>query len=105
MTPDPYELVDGETRGECTLAVRAQPGAKRAGVVGTWNGYLKVALRAPAQDGRANSELLDELARALRIRAAELELIAGPRSRLKRVRIARDAAFVRARLNELLALG
>lgn len=105
MSSNSLLLVDDAARAGCTLAVRAQPGAKRSGVAGLWNGHVKIAVRAPAEDGRANSELLEELARALAIKPAELELIAGARSRSKRVHIAREAAFVRARLNALLALG
>ena len=44
------------------LAVRAQPGARKAGVMGEQAGALKVAVTAPPEDGRANPpcELLRE---------------------------------------------
>ena len=38
----------------CVLPVRAQPGARKAGVLGEQNGALKVAVTAPPEDGRAN---------------------------------------------------
>src|SRR5262249_41572423 len=37
----------------CVLPVRAQPGARRAGVQGEQGGALKVAVSAPPEDGRA----------------------------------------------------
>ena len=36
----------------CILLVRAQPGARRAGVQGEQAGALKVAVTAPPEDGR-----------------------------------------------------
>ena len=45
----------------CVLAVRAQPGARRAGVQGEQAGALKVAVTAPPEDGRANKALTDLL--------------------------------------------
>lgn len=66
------------------LAVRAQPGARRAGVLGEQNGALKVAVTAPPEDGRANQALLEQLRRALGLRRSQLELIGGPTSRDKR---------------------
>ena len=47
------------------LPVRAQPGARRNGVQGEQAGALKVAVTAPAQDGRANAALVEVLREAL----------------------------------------
>lgn len=84
--------------GVSILAVRAQPGAKRSGARGVHDGRLRVALRAPAEGGRANEELLDWLARRLDLRARDLELLSGERAREKRVRVPLDASHLRARL-------
>jgi uncharacterized protein len=78
--------------------VRAQPGAKRSGLIGVWNRQVKIALRAPPQDGRANEELLALLASALNLRARDLELAGGERSRTKHVKIPLPVATVRERL-------
>jgi uncharacterized protein (TIGR00251 family) len=98
VTEPAFALTSLDSGASCLLDVRAQPGAKRSGVVGTWNGHLKVAVRAPAEDGRANAEVLEVLARALGLKGAALELVRGERARLKRVRIACAADVVRARL-------
>jgi uncharacterized protein len=66
------------------LGVRAQPGARKNGVVGEHHGLLKVAVTAPADKGRANEALIEELAEALRVKRSQVELMAGPTSREKK---------------------
>lgn len=90
--------------GGVRLPVRAQPGARGDGVVGLWNGRLKVALRAPPADGRANEELCALLAAALGLRAGELEIVAGARLRRNEVFVPLAPELVRARLLPLIAL-
>ncbi len=68
----------------CVLPVRAQPGARRERVQGEQNGALKVAVTAPAQDGRANAALIEVLREALGLKRSQLELLAGEGSRDKR---------------------
>lgn len=89
----------------CILPVRAQPGARRAGVQGEQAGALKVAVTAPPEDGRANQALVEVLRKALGVKRSQVELIAGQTSRDKRFLIrglARDelesrlAALLRA---------
>jgi microcin C transport system ATP-binding protein len=90
--------------GGSVLGVRAQPGARREGILGIWNGRLKVALRSPPEDGRANAELLELLAGALDLRARELTLLRGQRSRMKDVGLPLEPAEARRRTLELLHL-
>jgi uncharacterized protein (TIGR00251 family) len=68
----------------CVLSVRAQPGARKAGVMGEQNGALKVAVTAPPEDGRANQALVEALREALGVKRSQVELIAGQTSRDKR---------------------
>ncbi len=68
----------------CVLPVRAQPGARRAGVQGEQAGALKVAVTAPPEDGRANRALIEELRKALGVKRSQVELLGGPTSRDKR---------------------
>jgi uncharacterized protein (TIGR00251 family) len=49
---------------------------------------LVVALHSPPEKGRANDELIDLLARALKLPRVNITLIRGATSRLKTVRIA-----------------
>jgi uncharacterized protein (TIGR00251 family) len=68
----------------CVLPVRAQPGARRAGIQGEQNGALKVAVTAPPEDGRANAALAELLRDKLGLKRSQVELIAGQTSRDKR---------------------
>jgi uncharacterized protein (TIGR00251 family) len=66
------------------LPVRAQPGARRVGVVGEQAGALKVAVSAPPQDGRANQALVEVLREFLGLKRSQVELLQGATSRDKR---------------------
>jgi uncharacterized protein (TIGR00251 family) len=68
----------------CVLAVRAQPGARRTGVVGEQAGALKVAVTAPPEAGRANKAIAEVLREALGLKRSQVELVAGETSRDKR---------------------
>lgn len=68
----------------CVLPVRAQPGARRAGVQGEQAGALKIAVTAPPEDGRANQALVEALRKALGVKRSQVELIGGQTSRDKR---------------------
>src|SRR6516165_4668986 len=77
-------VVIAEHAEGCILPVRAQPGARRVGVLGEQAGALKVAVTAPPQDGRANDALTDALRTALGLKRSQVELIGGLTSRDKR---------------------
>jgi uncharacterized protein (TIGR00251 family) len=68
----------------CVLPIRAQPGARKAGVRGEQNGALKAAVTAPPEGGRANRALVEALADALGVKRSQVELIAGHAGRDKR---------------------
>jgi uncharacterized protein (TIGR00251 family) len=67
------------------LSIRAQPGAKRAGICGEHNGRLKVAVTQIAEKGKANAALIEVLAEDLGLRRAQLQLVSGETGREKRV--------------------
>ncbi len=66
-----------------TLAVRAQPGAKRNAVLGEHGGALKVSVTAPPQDGRANEALVEVLRDWLGVKRSQVELLSGATNRNK----------------------
>jgi uncharacterized protein (TIGR00251 family) len=74
--------------GNVTFAVRVQPGAKREGVVGLYGDAVKIALTAPAVDGKANEALVRYLADLLNVPRLSIEIAAGHTSRSKVIRIA-----------------
>lgn len=101
--PPPWRaLPDG-----VSLAVKAQPGARRAGVQGLAPDVdgqrLRVAVAEPAEDGRANRAVCEAVARALGIKPAAVCLRQGAATRQKTLHISGDAAALIARLEGLIA--
>jgi uncharacterized protein (TIGR00251 family) len=68
----------------CVLSVRAQPNARRNGVIGEQAGALKVAVTAPPDKGRANEAIVEVLAHALGMKRSQIELISGMTSKQKK---------------------
>lgn len=70
------------------LHLHVVPGAVRTELAGEHGDRLKVRVAAPAAKGRANQELLRFLSAALGLPRSSLELVRGPTSRRKTVRLA-----------------
>ena len=73
--------------GGASFAVRVQPGASREGVVGPYGDAVKIALTAPAVDGKANDALVRYLAGLLGVPRMSVEIASGALSRSKVVRV------------------
>ena len=69
------------------LAVRVQPRASKDEIVGVMGGALKVRLRAPALEDRANEALCEFLAELLKTPKAAVRILSGHHSRSKRVEV------------------
>jgi uncharacterized protein (TIGR00251 family) len=93
-----FECRDEAQGHACRLSVRAQPGARREGLAGTWNGRLKLAVSAPPADGRANERLAGLLSELLGLRKNQVALLAGEHARNKEFRVELPCPEVRARL-------
>jgi uncharacterized protein len=75
------------------LPVKAQPGARAAGIRGEHAGALKVSVTQVAEKGKANAALLEVLADGLGLSRSQIELLAGqaqPRKRFLIRGISRD---------------
>ena len=70
-----------------TLAVRAQPGAKKTAIVGIYGegtaAQLKIAVQAPPLEGRANEALIAFLAATFGVAKSAVALVSGELSRNK----------------------
>jgi len=79
--------------------VRVQPGASRTEVAGLHAKELKLRLKAPPVEGKANEALLEFLAETLRVRRSQCRLVRGEKSRSKIVLVkGTEEALVRAEL-------
>jgi uncharacterized protein len=76
-----------EVAAGVTLAVRAQPGARKTAIVGVYGegdaAQLKIAVQAPPVEGRANEALVAFLAETFGVPKKSAELVSGELSRNK----------------------
>jgi hypothetical protein len=76
-----------ETKDGVTLAVRAQPGAKKTAIVGVYgegdSAQLKIAVQAPPVEGRANEALVAFLADRFDLQRSRVEILSGELGRGK----------------------
>jgi hypothetical protein len=91
-----------------TLAVRAQPGAKRTAIIGIFGegpaAQLKIAVQAQPLEGRANAALVEFLAKLFTVPKSAVELASGELSRgkvfsLRGVTMAHATAVLAQKLN------
>jgi uncharacterized protein (TIGR00251 family) len=75
-------LISPHTEG-ATLAVRAQPKAKRNEIVGEHACMLKIAVTAPPEDGKANEAIAEVLRRHYFFQKSQIVLLSGHASRNK----------------------
>lgn len=81
-------MLNAEQKGECViLVVRVQPRASKDEIAGEMGGALKIRLRAPAVEDRANEALIDFLAVLLKTSRSAVSILNGERSRVKRIEI------------------
>ena len=76
-----------EKDGGVIFSVRVQPRASKDEIAGEMDGALKVRLRAPAVEDRANEALVEYLAQLLKRPRSAVRILSGERSRTKRIEI------------------
>jgi uncharacterized protein len=81
-------MLEVQDREGCvTFLVRVQPRASKDEIAGEMGGALKVRLRAPAVEDRANEALVEYLAELLKTPRAAVRILSGERSRTKRLEV------------------
>jgi uncharacterized protein (TIGR00251 family) len=92
--------------GSVDLHVHAQPGAGRTQITGRHGDALKIRVAVPPEHGRANDALASVLVEAFGLKAADVSLVSGEKSRTKRFRVVvEDVDAFADRLDELVAAG
>lgn len=81
--------------------VKVIPSAGRTGCVIDRSGMLKCALKSPAENNKANEELIKLIARAVGAQQHQVHIVTGLTSRKKRVAIGTNITYAQL----LLALG
>lgn len=70
------------------LAVQIQPNARKSEILGLLNGALKIRIKAPPIDGKANEEVISFLSQELGIPKKYLSIKSGQTSKKKLIEIA-----------------
>ena len=74
--------------GRIDILVRVRPHAAKSEVTGMLeDGSLKIAITAPAEDGRGNTMLMKFLGEQFGVPASSVDILSGKTARLKLVRI------------------
>lgn len=77
------------SKGGTLLGVKVTANAKRTTLLGLHGGSLKIAVAAPAQQGRANRALLKFVAELLGVAAGDIEVVRGQSSTHKTLYISK----------------
>jgi uncharacterized protein YggU (UPF0235/DUF167 family) len=86
------------------LSVRAQPNARKNGILGERAGALRVGVTVAPEKGKANAAIAEVLAEALDCRASSLVLISGEAARSKRFLVLdQTPEALRARLEKAVS--
>ncbi len=94
------DIVKNAAAGTVIFTVRVQPRARNDEIAGEMAGAIKIRLRAPALEDRANEALIEFLAHLLKTPKAAVRLLSGERSRIKRIEI---RGVTKQRIEQLLA--
>ena len=81
------DITEDRARGTLTLTVRKQPRASTDEIAGSIEGALKIRLRAPAVENRANEALVQFLADILKTSKSAVRIRRGEQSRTKHVEL------------------
>lgn len=81
------EISEDAARGTVTFGVRVQPRASKDEIAGEMDGALKIRLRAPAVENRANEALIEFLSELLKTAKSAVRIQSGEHARTKRVEI------------------
>ena len=97
-----------EVTGGVELAVRAKPRSSRSGVESVvtdtdGTSWLVVRVTVPAEDGKANSAIIAEVARSLQLSRSAVTLITGHTARRKRLMIEGDPAKILSGLKKAVS--
>src|SRR2546430_4234548 len=91
--PSHLEISQHLATSTVTFTVRVQPRASRDEVTGIIEGALKIRLRAPALENRANDALCEFLADLLKRPKSAVRILSGHHSRTKLVFFKQKTAY------------
>ena len=96
MNHRPWVFADNQL----TLFCHIQPGAKQNQLTGLYDNCLKIQLKAPPVDGKANKALIEFLASLCTIAKSKITIKRGLTSRRKTISI-QDIQIIPAKISQL----
>jgi hypothetical protein len=72
-------------RDGITIDILVQPRASKTEITGDHDGALRIRIAAPPVDGAANDAIIEFLAKRLKVRKSDIEIVSGASGRRKRV--------------------
>lgn len=81
--------LNNDSGDDLILNVRVEPRSSRPGISGHYGDGIKVKLKSPPVEGRANSELIEILAKEYGIHKRDVDIVSGRNSKNKVVRLKR----------------
>lgn len=76
-----------QTASGVEVAIYVQPNSAKTQIIGEHNGQIKIKIKAPPSEGRANEEVIEFLSELLRLPQKNIHLIKGEKSREKKILI------------------
>ena len=73
-----------QTSEGVVIPVKALPGSRKNEVRGEQNGALKVSVTQIPEKGKANKAIVEQLAKGLKLRKSQVQLISGETNSLKK---------------------
>ncbi len=99
----PFQKYDANQKKGVVLSLKVTPGAKKDAFGGIFDDdKIKVFLRAPALDGRANEALIDFLAKTFSLKKKDVIILSGEHARFKRVALIIDPILCESVLLKVL---
>jgi len=80
-------LAVSEKNGSALFSVRVKPGGKKDELLGVHDGALKLSVKAPPIEGKANRAVTKFISKILGVAPSRVDIVSGESSRTKRVRV------------------
>ncbi len=73
--------------GGVQISLHVLPNAPKSQIIGEHNGSLKIKIKAPPVDGKANEAIVEFFSRLLKVSKSSIEILKGDKSKAKKILI------------------
>lgn len=95
-------MIDIKTLNDVIIfTIKVIPGASKSMFCALDEGILKLKLNSPPIDGKANRECVLLLSKALKVPKSSIKIVAGEKSKIKKIQICGDVESIKNKLEEI----